>query len=66
MRVTVKIGDIEVTIKRPGFREGNMAAQDRATLSEQVIPTLKEATDKAKELYNLKSLSNEPSENNNV
>ena len=55
MRITVKISDIEVTIERPAFREGNMA-QDRIALSEQVIPTLKEAIEKAKESYNIKQL----------
>lgn len=55
MKVTVKIGDVEVTIERAQFMEdgayisGTQFRQD--IVKDTVMPTLKEATEKAKELF---------------
>lgn len=58
MKVSVKIEDIEVVVDRPNFGD-DMATDTRADrrksiMIETIIPTLKEAVDKAKELYELK------------
>jgi len=56
MRITVKISDIEVTIERNNFVEGRTTSQEPATMNDVVLPTIKEAVAKAKELYQLKKL----------
>ncbi len=62
MRITVKIGDIEVTIDRPKMDDytigaaGNDGPKWRTSLLETaVLPMLTEATNKAKELFNLRN-----------
>jgi hypothetical protein len=55
MRVTVKIGNVEVTIERPNFKEAVYVSAESQTMKDVVIPTLSAAIEQAKELYNLKS-----------
>lgn len=62
MKVTVRISDIEVIIERPNM--GDYCKDDTADgpqwreslLKGTVLPMLETATEKAKELYNLKHL----------
>ena len=51
MRVTIKIGTVEVTVDRPNFVEPS--SNKALAMESSVLPTLKEATDRAKELYQL-------------
>lgn len=54
MKITVKIATIEVTVDRPNFKEANTVGQDEPVMKTVIIPTLHEAVQKAKELYNIK------------
>ena len=51
MRISVKIGDIEVVVERPNFKESGTITQDPIVYREVVKPTLFDAVAKAKELY---------------
>ncbi len=60
MKITVKIEDITVVIDRPKFDDYSSAtntdgpAWRKSLLEGTVLPTLTEAVDKAKQLYQLK------------
>ena len=53
MRVTVKIGTVEVTVDRPNFIDDGLADGRENRMKDTVVPTLEEATKRAKELYQL-------------
>lgn len=53
MRVTVKIGAVEVTVDRPRFNDEGDPKGRQNRMNDTVIPTLNEAVNKAKELYQL-------------
>lgn len=61
MRVTIKIGTVEVTVDRPNFQDykigvyQNPAGARGLMITDSIIPVLKEATEKAKELYKFQS-----------
>ena len=61
MRIKVKIDDIEIEIDRPNMSDYNSNHTSdgpswRTSLLEgTVLPMLKEATEKVKELYNLRN-----------
>lgn len=54
MRITVRIEDIEVTVDRHDFKEAEILVNESIIMKDVVLPSIKEATDKAKELYKLK------------
>ena len=57
MKVIVKIADIEVVVDRPKFYDTeNYDSQERRQnlMNDTILPTIKEATERAKELYKLK------------
>jgi hypothetical protein len=57
MKITVKIEDIVIEIERPNFFDYNSDKHSiefrTNVLNDTVIPVLKEATEKAKELYKI-------------
>lgn len=58
MKITVKIDSVEVVIDRPSFGDyGDRHIQEarQNIMKDTVIPMLTEATNKAKELFNLKN-----------
>jgi hypothetical protein len=52
MRITVKISDIEIVVDRPEYKEAASISQDLDIMKQTILPTLKEATNAALELYN--------------
>lgn len=54
MRITVKIGDIEVTVDRTDFKETIYLEKDEQLFKVAVLPVIIEAVEKAKELYKFK------------
>lgn len=59
MKITVRIADIEVVVDRPGFKDASTTLQDKPLFENIVKPTVILATDKAKELYELKHNKNQ-------
>lgn len=53
MKITVKIGTVEVIVDRPNYKEPETTKGDEYAMNDTILPTLREAAEKAKELYNL-------------
>ena len=58
MKITVRIADVEVCIDRPKMADyeinGGNSLWRKNLMEDSVLPMLKEATNKAKELYELR------------
>jgi hypothetical protein len=53
MKVTVKIGTVEVTVDRQNFKDDGDHQRRTYIMRDTVIPTLDKVVEKAKELYQL-------------
>jgi hypothetical protein len=54
MKITVRIGEVEVIIDRPGFNEGEGVERRKNIMEDTLMPMLTETINKAKELFNEK------------